>query len=119
MGTNVIQPVTLQQARSIAMSMPDAVEQPHFEKTSFRVSKRIFMTLDAKNKRACLKLSPVDQDIFSTMDKSVIYPVPNSWGKQGWTWVELSKVKSVVFKAAVSAAFAEVVNSGSRKGKKM
>ena len=101
------------------MSLDGAVEQPHFEKTSFRVGKRIFMTLDVKNKRACIKLSPVDQDIFSTIDKLVIYPVPNSWGKQGWTFVELSSVKIAVFKAAVTTAYAEVVNSGRRKGKKM
>jgi hypothetical protein len=34
-------------------SFPKATEEPHFEKTSFRVKKKFFATYDKKNKRAC------------------------------------------------------------------
>jgi predicted DNA-binding protein (MmcQ/YjbR family) len=94
--------------RNIAMSFPDAVEMPHFEKASFRVKKKIFATLDEKNERACLKLSISEQDLFSLYDKSSIYPVPNKWGKQGWTFVELTKVKEEMLLDAVTAAYNEV-----------
>lgn len=76
--------------RAIALSLPEAEESPHFEKTSFRIRKKIFATYDAKKDRATLKLSEIDQDVFSAADRSVIYPVPNKWGRQGWTFVELS-----------------------------
>lgn len=75
--------VDIEAFRDLALSFPDTIELPHFEKTSFRVNKKIFATLDNKNNRACLMLSEVDQSVFSAHDKSVIYPVPNKWGKKG------------------------------------
>ncbi|MBC6489542.1 MmcQ/YjbR family DNA-binding protein [Flavihumibacter stibioxidans] len=71
--------------RQLALAFPEATEELHFEKTSFRVKKKIFATYDTKNKRACIKLSEIDQDVFSSADRAVIYPVNNKWGKQGWT----------------------------------
>src|SRR5258705_10120361 len=81
--------VTIETFRQLALSFPGAIELPHFEKTSFRVNKKIFATLDIKNTRACLILSETDQSVFSAYDKSVIYPVPNKWGTKGATFVEL------------------------------
>lgn len=92
----------------LALSFPETSEQPHFEKTSFRVGKKIFATYDKANNRACIKLSESDQDLFSLRDKTIIYPVPNKWGKQGWTNVELKKVSSAMFKDALTAAYNEV-----------
>jgi hypothetical protein len=65
--------------RRLALSLPESIELPHFEKTSFRTNKKIFATLNIKNKRVCLMLSEVEQSVFSAYDKSVIYPVPNKW----------------------------------------
>ncbi len=36
--------MTLDEARSFALSLPETTEQPHFEKSSFRVRGRIFAT---------------------------------------------------------------------------
>ena len=94
--------------RQIALSFPETNEQPHFEKTSFRVGKKIFATLDIKNNQACLKLSLVDQDVFSTFDKSVIFPVPNKWGKQGWTFINLNSIRKAMLTDALTTAFCEV-----------
>ena len=94
--------------RKLAMAFEGATELPHFEKASFRIGKKIFATLDTKLNRACLKLSEADQSLFSSHDKSVIYPVPNKWGKQGWTFVELKKVKATLLKAMLTAAYCSV-----------
>jgi predicted DNA-binding protein (MmcQ/YjbR family) len=91
-----------------ALKLPGVTEEPHFEKTSFRVNKKIFATWDAVNKRASIKLSLKDQDIFSSYDKAVICPVPNKWGQQGWTLVDLSKVPAKIFAAALTAAYCSV-----------
>ena len=99
--------VTFDYFRDVALSFPEAAEAPHFEKTSFRVRKKIFATYDAGNNQASLKLSEMDQDIFSTADKA-IYPVPNKWGKQGWTLVELKKVKKKLFQQALMTAYCAV-----------
>jgi hypothetical protein len=99
---------TLQQFKELALSLPEVSESPHFEKSSFRVGKKIFATLNEKENRACLKLSEVDQDVFSTIQKSIIYPVSNKWGKQGWTLVDLENVDSKILEDAVITAYCEV-----------
>lgn len=91
--------------RKIALSLPDTTEQPHFEKTSFRVGKKIFATLDVDNMIACLKLTVNEQDLFSLYDKSAIYPVPNKWGKQGWTYVNLKSIRQDMLTDALTAAY--------------
>lgn len=93
--------------KKIALSFAETNEQPHFEKTSFRVGKKIFATYDSKNNRACIKLSIADQDIFCLYDKSIIYPVPNKWGNQGWTFIDLSKIKKQLFADALTVAYGE------------
>ncbi|MEE6188012.1 MmcQ/YjbR family DNA-binding protein [Niabella digestorum] len=92
----------------MALSFPQVTEEPHFEKISFRVKKKIFVTYDEKSKRACLKLSEIHQDVFSAVDKTVIYPVENSWGKQGWTFVEMSKVSKDLFVDLLTTAYCDV-----------
>jgi len=69
--------VDLKTVRSLALAFDEAEEQPHFENQSFRIKKKIFATLNAKMNRACLKLSLIDQSVFSEIDTSIIYPVPN------------------------------------------
>lgn len=101
--------VTLELLRKQALSLPGAIEESHFEKTSFRVKKKIFATYDAVYNRATVKLSEKDQDLFSLSDRTVIYPVANSWGKQGWTVIEMAKVREELFIDALNAAYQEVV----------
>lgn len=100
--------VTIDILRRIALSFPESTEEAHFEKTSFRVRKKIFATYDDLKKRACIKLSEIDQDVFSSADKSIIFPVGSKWGKQGWTLIEMSKVHKDLFIDALTTAYCEV-----------
>ncbi len=83
--------VDIQTFRQLALSFAGTTEQPHFEKTSFRTKKRIFATLSISKNIACLMLSPIDQSVFCSIDNTIIYPVPNKWGLQGATLIELKK----------------------------
>jgi hypothetical protein len=94
--------------RQLALSFPDSTELPHFERASFRANKKIFATLDEANDRACIMLSEIDQSVFSEIDKTVIYPVPNKWGKQGATYFELKTVRKTVLKHALQLAHERV-----------
>ncbi|HEX9826459.1 MAG TPA: MmcQ/YjbR family DNA-binding protein [Flavobacteriaceae bacterium] len=100
--------VSLDTLRKLALSFPETTEEPHFEKTSFRVKKKIFATYDNKSNRTCIKLSEIDQDVFSASDKTMIFPVDNKWGKQGWTIIEMSKVHKDLFVDALTTAYCEV-----------
>jgi len=97
--------VSIKTFKKMALAFPDVTEQPHFEKTSFRVKKKIFATFSEAEKKAVLKLTEIDQSVFCSFDKTIIYPVTGGWGKQGWTVVELSKVKLGMLKDALSAAY--------------
>jgi hypothetical protein len=96
--------VSIKTFRELALSLPEATEAPHFERTAFKV-KKIFATLDEKAKLACVMLSPVDQSSFCTFDNSIIYPVPNKWGIQGATYIELTKVKKEMLMDALVSAY--------------
>ncbi|MEZ4688279.1 MAG: MmcQ/YjbR family DNA-binding protein [Bacteroidia bacterium] len=96
------------QLRKLALSFPEASEEPHFEKTSFRVRKKIFATLDEKGSLLTVKLSPVDQDVFCTINPDAISSVPNRWGKQGWTLIDLEKVSEEALLDALTTAYCEV-----------
>ncbi len=72
--------VTIQTFQELAHSFAGNNRGTSFEKTSFRIKKKIFATYDGVNDRACIKLSAIDQDIYSKIDATIIYPVPNKWG---------------------------------------
>jgi len=92
----------------LALSFPMAEEVPHFEKTSFRVNKKIFATLEVSTHKACVKLSPMDQGVFCAYDASAIYPVPNKWGQQGWTFIDLKTVHPDLCADALTTAYCTV-----------
>ena len=102
--------VSIETFRKLAMSFPNATEEPHFEKTSFRVNKKIFGTFDEKNNRAVLKLNEIDQSVFCASSEKIFYPIPNKWGKQGWTIVELSKVRPEMFEDALILSYENVIS---------
>lgn len=95
--------------REIALSFPEVVEEPHFEKKSFRIRGKIFATLSTYEQRACLKLSVIDQSVFCSFKQSAIYPVANKWGKQGWTLFALAEIDKDLIQDALSTAYQEVV----------
>lgn len=99
--------VTLKEVETWALAFPEAVEMPHFEKTSFRIAKKIFATLDKKNHKVVVKLNEVDQSVFSS-GKTGISPLQNAWGKQGWTMIDLKIVRKNLFRDALSTAYNEV-----------
>jgi hypothetical protein len=107
--------VTVEVFRQMALSLPDTVELPHFEKTSFRVNKRIFATMDEKKKTAVLMFSPLEQSVFCAFDKTIIYPVPGGWGRQGCTVFELSKMKKTMMKDALEVVYNEILAKSKKK----
>ncbi|MEO6732552.1 MAG: MmcQ/YjbR family DNA-binding protein [Ferruginibacter sp.] len=101
--------------KNMVLSFPDIVEMPHFEKTSFRLKNKIVATLDITSKKACIKLTETDQYIFATIDPTGIYPVNNKWGKQGWTFIELKKVKKNILKDALAKAYDSIAKPKANK----
>jgi len=97
--------ITAQSFRALALSFSGTIEQPHFERTSFRANKKIFATLDVKNNLACLMLYEIQQNVFCAFNTTVIYPVPNKWGKQEATYVDLKSVRKNILKVSLTQAY--------------
>lgn len=94
--------------RKFALSLPLVTEEPHFDKTSFKIAGKIFATMVPDHNRATVKLSSTDQDIFCLADSNGVYPVPNKWGKLGWTHINLHAVKPEMCIELLKVAYCEV-----------
>ena len=99
--------VTIATFRQMALSFPDVIELPHFDRASFRINKRIFATLSEKDNIAVLMFTPLQQSVFCAFDKTIIYPVPGGWGLKGSTIFELSRIRKEMLKDALSVAYEE------------
>ena len=97
--------VTLSEARKSALALPEVEEKSHFNQPDFRVKGKIFAVLHAASNEIMVKLSVIDQSVFCSFDKTVIYPVPGGWGKRGATLVNLRKVKRSMFLDAITTAW--------------
>jgi hypothetical protein len=97
--------VSLEAFRKLALSFPGAHEERHFEKPSFRFKKKIFATLHVPVSRAVLKLTEEDQSVFCAYREGVFFPVHGAWGKQGWTFVDLKKVRKDMLTDALTQAY--------------
>lgn len=86
--------MTVDDFRTLALSLPLAMEKPHFERASFRVDvprgKTIATMLEAEA-TANVFLSPEEQDILIGSDPSIFSKVPNKWGDKGATTLQLAK----------------------------
>jgi hypothetical protein len=94
--------------RQMSLSLPEVTEEPHFDKTSYKIAGKIFATMVPEHSRATVKLSPADQDIFCLADNNGVYPVPNKWGKLGWTHINLQTVKPKMCTELLKVAYCEV-----------
>lgn len=101
--------IDIETARQIALALPGTTEHPHFDKQAFKANKRIFATLWEKERLVMVKLSLIDQSVFSAFDPTIIYPVPNKWGLQGCTFIELDKVPLEMLKDALHTAWQTIM----------
>jgi hypothetical protein len=99
---------TARDLRRIALSLEGTSEAPHFDRAAFKV-KRIYATLTADGKTANLKFTPDEQEFKCMLAPEVFAPVPNAWGKQGWTTLTLAKASAADLRAALEMAWAHAV----------
>jgi hypothetical protein len=97
--------ITIEQVRKAALELPEVEEEPHFHLTSFRVKNKIFATIHADKNYVMVKLTPIDQSVFCSYNKEVIFPVPGAWGKKGATFINLKKVKKSMLVDALTTAW--------------
>ena len=108
--------MTTDQFTQLALSFPDAIAAPHFDRTAFKVvNRKIFATLHKESETANLKFSPAEQSVFCLINKEIIYPVTNKWGLQGWTTFNLEKMESQLMLEALDTAYKEALSTTPKK----
>lgn len=83
--------LTRDDVRRMALSLPEAYEEGHFEIPSFRVAKKIFCTVHLDEPRVVLKLDPEDQ--HNLVDGHAVRPVDGAWGRKGWTYAYFERLE--------------------------
>lgn len=112
----IFMPMTSDAFRKLALSFQDSEENPHFDRTAFKITgRRIFATLHEESGTANLKLTPEDQSAFVTFGKDAVYAVPNKWGVQGWTTFVLRKVQRELMKDALQCAHDDALKKKTKK----
>ena len=99
--------VSVDEFRLLVFSFEDVVELPHFEKSSFRIHNKIFATLNLTSNQATIKLNEIDQSVFCA-NPLFMAPVPNKWGKHGWTNINLETIPKEMCLDALKTAYALV-----------
>lgn len=94
---------TASDLRRLALALEGTSAAPHFDRTAFKVA-RTYVTLAADGKTANFKFTPDEQELKCTVAADAFAPVPNAWGKKGWTTATLAKLKVAELKAALEMA---------------
>jgi YjbR len=95
--------------RTLALSLPGAIESAHCGHPDFRVSGRIFATLSGEA-IGCgvLKLTPEQQETFRSELPDIFEPVHGGWGRSGMTFVHLDTVQRDTLLGALRTAHRNV-----------
>ena len=97
--------------RSIACSLPDAVESAHMGNPDFRVGGRIFATLSGQARgRGVLKLTPGQQAEFVRELPEVFEPVEKGWGRMGMTYIVLDRADQGTMRGSLLTAHRNVAS---------
>ena len=90
--------MTAQEFRTIALSMPEAIEGAHMGHPDFRVGGRIFATLSYPRRGfGMVKLTAEQQELFVNTRPKAFTPVPEKWGERGATHVRLPAAKREMY----------------------
>lgn len=99
---------SLSEFYSLALSLPEVTVEPHFEKASFRIKKKILATINEKEGWATLKFTPEEQQMFCKINSEAIFAVPNKWGKLGWTHLKYKILSEEIVSELLKAAYCNV-----------
>ena len=94
--------------KRIALSLPDTVAYPHFDRTAFKAA-RTFVTLAADGLSANFKFAPDEQELKCLVAPEIFTPVEGGWGRMGFTRGTLAAMTLADLQAALSMAHAHAV----------
>jgi hypothetical protein len=98
--------MTARDFRTIALSLPEAVEVGHMGHPDFRVRNKIFATLDYPSRGwGVVKLTPRQQEGMVKTHPAMFAAVNGFWGRRGATTVNLRAATKDVVREALTKAW--------------
>ena len=100
--------MTVDEFRALALSLPHAIEKPHFDRASFRVDaprgKTIATLLEAEA-TANVFLTVEEQEMLIGAEPAIFSKVPNKWGDKGATTIELANADEITTLSALQMSW--------------
>ena len=103
--------------RHAALALEGTAEHPHFDRAAFRAV-RNYVTLAPDGKTANFKFTPEEQEFKCLLAPEAFKPIPNGWGRQGWTTATLSKLSKAELQDALKIAWLHGAEKKAKKRRK-
>ena len=84
--------MNIEAARRFALTLPETTEEPHFERTSFRVRGKIFATATRDGSSMNVFVDHEQREIMVRVDPNAYERL--TWGKTAYLRVHLKKAKA-------------------------
>ena len=100
--------MTVDEFRALALSLPEVIEKPHFERASFRVDAprgKTVATLLEKDASANVFLTTEEQEMLIGAEPNIFSKVPNRWGDKGATTMALSHLDQKTARSALTMSW--------------
>jgi hypothetical protein len=108
--------MTADKFRRMALAFSGASESAHMGHPDFRVEGKIFATLGYPDESfGMVKLTPRQQEFFVREAAGGFSPCRGAWGRKGNTSVHLASVTADTLRAALDAAWRNVVTKAKEK----
>jgi hypothetical protein len=95
---------TADDLRRLALGLDGTSEAPHFDRAAFKAV-RIYVTLAPDGLTANFNFSPEEQEFKCMLAPDAFRPIPNAWGRQGWTVADLAALSGAELKDALLIAW--------------
>ena len=100
--------MTPDEARRVALTLPEVVEAGQQELVDFRVRGKVFAALRPEERRVLVKLSRQQQARLAQTKPGVFAPVTGAWGHWGWTNLCLKEADETTLRGALLSAYRNV-----------
>lgn len=108
--------MTPDEIRACALALPLAEEQPHFDRSSFRVKGRIFATLPPGGELVVLKLPELVKESLRQSDGEAVVPLPGAWDRGGWTQLVIARMDDDRLADLIALAWRQVAPKALLRG---
>jgi hypothetical protein len=99
--------ITAGEVRKLALSFPESVEAPHFDRASFRVRGRIFATIAPDGTSGMLKLDLDAHEALLAAHPETFFSF-GGFSRNGATGVRFARVSKAMFRDLLAEAWRNV-----------